>query len=64
MDARNNLASQEVLSKTRAADLQSIRTVGIITKCDALEAGDEEGVIRIAKDMIERLHHGWFAVKS
>ncbi|KAL4994952.1 P-loop containing nucleoside triphosphate hydrolase protein [Aspergillus recurvatus] len=48
----------------RAADPQGIRTVGIITKCDALEAGDEEGVIRIAKNMVERLHHGWFAVKN
>jgi hypothetical protein len=28
----------------RAADPQGARTVGIITKCDALEPGDEEGV--------------------
>ncbi|PYH75340.1 P-loop containing nucleoside triphosphate hydrolase protein [Aspergillus uvarum CBS 121591] len=64
MDARNNLANQEVFSMARAADPEGIRTVGIITKCDALEAGDEEGVIRIAKNMVERLHHGWFAVKN
>lgn len=31
-------------SMARAADPQGMRTVGIITKCDALEAGDEEGV--------------------
>lgn len=28
----------------RAADPQGARTVGIITKCDALEPGDEDGV--------------------
>jgi hypothetical protein len=28
----------------RAADLAGERTVGIVTKCDALQAGDEAGV--------------------
>lgn len=28
----------------RAADPAGVRTVGIITKCDALQDGDEEGV--------------------
>jgi hypothetical protein len=28
----------------RAADPEGKRTVGIITKCDALQAGDEPGV--------------------
>lgn len=31
-------------SMARAADPQGARTVGIITKCDALEPGDEDGV--------------------
>ncbi|KAL3482061.1 P-loop containing nucleoside triphosphate hydrolase protein [Aspergillus californicus] len=53
-----------LFSMARAADPQGVRTVGIITKCDALESGDEEGVLRIAKNMVERLHHGWFAVKN
>lgn len=44
MDARNNLADQEVFKMARAADPEGIRTVGIITKCDALQAGDEQGV--------------------
>ncbi|KAJ4361748.1 hypothetical protein N0V83_010688 [Neocucurbitaria cava] len=48
----------------RAADPAGKRTVGIITKCDALQAGDEQGVIRIAKNEVERLTHGWFAVKN
>ncbi|KAH8425299.1 uncharacterized protein LDX57_003056 [Aspergillus melleus] len=48
----------------RAADPQGARTVGIITKCDTLERGDEEGVLRIARNEIEKLRHGWFAVKN
>lgn len=59
MDARNNLANQEVyvdlfglkqtlidysFSMARAADPAGKRTVGIITKCDALQPGDEDGV--------------------
>ncbi|MCJ1277740.1 hypothetical protein MMC21_005554 [Puttea exsequens] len=41
MDARNNLANQEVFRMVRCADPQGLRTVGIITKCDALQPGDE-----------------------
>jgi hypothetical protein len=64
----------------RAADPEGKRTVGIITKCDALQAGDEQGVraggrqvrnianplqvLRIAKNEVEKLTHGWFAVKN
>jgi len=44
MDARNNLANQEVFRMARGADPQGLRTVGIITKCDALQPGDEQGV--------------------
>ncbi len=44
MDARNNLANQEVFRMARCADPQGLRTVGIITKCDALQPGDEQGV--------------------
>ncbi|KAL5394140.1 hypothetical protein PMIN03_013072, partial [Paraphaeosphaeria minitans] len=64
MDARNNLANQEVFSMARAADPAGKRTVGIITKCDALQPGDEQGVFRIAKNEVERLNHGWFVVKN
>ncbi|KAL5345014.1 hypothetical protein ACLOAV_009967 [Pseudogymnoascus australis] len=64
LDARNNLANQEVFRMARAADPAGVRTVGIITKCDALQEGDEEGALKIAQNSVERLHHGWFAVKN
>jgi hypothetical protein len=44
MDARNNLANQEVFRMARVADPAGIRTVGIITKCDAVQTGDEQNV--------------------
>ncbi|KAL3485722.1 P-loop containing nucleoside triphosphate hydrolase protein [Aspergillus germanicus] len=64
MDARNNLANQEVFSMAGAADPLGKRTVGIITKCDAVEKGDEAGAMRIAKNQVENLMHGWFVVKN
>ncbi len=44
MDARNNLANQEVFRIAKAADKEGLRTVGIMTKCDALQKGDEPSV--------------------
>ncbi|KAM3563249.1 hypothetical protein ARSEF4850_002406 [Beauveria asiatica] len=64
MDARNNLANQEVFKMARAADPAGHRTVGIITKCDALQSGDESGVLRIAQNDVERLQHGWFVIRN
>ena len=44
MDARNNLANQEVFRIAKSADPYGLRTVGIMTKCDALQKGDEAAV--------------------
>ena len=44
MDARNNLANQEVFHIAKAADKEGTRTVGIMTKCDAVQKGDEHAV--------------------
>ena len=44
MDARNNLANQEVFRIAKAADREGFRTVGILTKCDAVQKGDEKTV--------------------
>ncbi|KAF3903551.1 Dynamin [Arthrobotrys entomopaga] len=64
MDGRNNLANQEVFKMAREVDPEGKRTVGIITKCDAVAPGDEHGVIQIASNKLEILHHGWFVVKN
>ncbi|KAI9673656.1 MAG: hypothetical protein M1817_002293 [Caeruleum heppii] len=64
MDARNNLANQEVFRIARAADPNGYRTVGVMTKCDALQDGDEPTALKIAKNEAEPLTHGWFCVRN
>ncbi|PWW75868.1 P-loop containing nucleoside triphosphate hydrolase protein [Tuber magnatum] len=64
MDGRNNLANQEVFRMARAADPDGSRTVGVVTKCDALQSGEEGSILRILQNEVERLKHGWFAVKN
>lgn len=64
MDGRNNLANQEVFRMAKAADPNGSRTVGVVTKCDALQPGEELGVLRILENSVEHLKHGWFGVKN
>lgn len=64
MDARVNLSNQEVFRLAREADKNGSRTVGVITKCDALQRGDEKEVFNIAQNPVEKLTHGWFLVKN
>lgn len=64
MDARVNLSNQEVFRLAREADKDGSRTVGVITKCDALQRGDEKEVLNIAQNTVEKLNHGWFLVKN
>ncbi|KAK6519109.1 hypothetical protein TWF281_003798 [Arthrobotrys megalospora] len=54
MDGRNNLAIQEVFAMARAADPEGKRTVGVITKCDAVQQGEEASPLK----------HGWFVVRN
>ncbi|KAF3935284.1 Dynamin [Dactylella cylindrospora] len=64
MDGRNNFANQGVFDMARTADPEGKRTVGIITKCDAIQEGDEGEALRLALGLSEKLHHGWFVVKN
>ena len=63
-DATSNLANQEVFQLARNADPEGQRTVGIVTKCDAVQAGDETTTLDIALNKYETLKHGWFVVKN
>lgn len=55
MDGRNNLANQEVFRMARTADPTGSRTVGVVTKCDALQPGEELGV-SIRKASVVNIH--------
>ncbi|KAK6526502.1 hypothetical protein TWF694_005085 [Orbilia ellipsospora] len=64
MNGYNNLATQEVFKMARKADPEGKRTVGVITRCDDIPAGDEHEVLQIAANKLEFLRHGWFVVKN
>ncbi|KAI9797567.1 MAG: hypothetical protein M1835_007831 [Candelina submexicana] len=64
MDARNNLANQGVFRIAKAADKEGLRTVGIMTKLDAVQEGDEPLAIKIAQNQAEKLNHGWYCVRN
>ncbi|MCJ1259264.1 hypothetical protein MMC24_007100 [Lignoscripta atroalba] len=64
LDSRNNLANQEVFRIAKAADYDGTRTIGIMTKLDALQPGDEPAAIKIAQNKAEKLKHGWYCVRN
>lgn len=43
-DATNNISNQEVFELAKAVDPQGLRTLGVLTKCDAIQPGDEKRV--------------------
>lgn len=48
----------------KEADPKGTRTVGVLTKPDAIQPGDEGRVIDTAKNKITVLNHGWFVVRN
>lgn len=48
----------------KAADPKGARTVGVLTKPDAIQPGDEGRVIDTARNRITILNHGWFVVRN
>ncbi|SLM33571.1 P-loop containing nucleoside triphosphate hydrolase [Lasallia pustulata] len=64
LDSRNNLANQEIFRIAKAADPGGHRTIGIMTKLDALQRGDESAAMKIAQNQTEQLKHGWYCVRN
>ncbi|MCJ1282732.1 hypothetical protein MMC26_002057 [Xylographa opegraphella] len=64
LDARNNLANQEVFKIAKSSDALVARTIGVMTKLDALQPGDEKPIIAIARNEVETLKHGWHCVRN
>lgn len=60
----NETANQKVFRLANAADPKGIRTVGVLTKPDAIQSGDEGRVIDTARNRITVLNHGWFVVRN
>ena len=48
----------------RDADPSGVRTVGVLTKPDAIQVGDEGRVMDVAMNKVAKLYHGWFMVRN
>ena len=55
-------ATQAVFDMAKANDPTGLRTVGVITKCDASQHPDE--ILRCAQNEVLQLSHGWFVVRN
>ncbi|KAK6334476.1 hypothetical protein TWF730_003691 [Orbilia blumenaviensis] len=65
MDGSVHPNNQEIFTMAKDADPTGQRTVGVITKCDTVQAGNEMDVVKAASNAGDhRLHHGWFLVKN
>ncbi|MCJ1393301.1 hypothetical protein MMC18_006173 [Xylographa bjoerkii] len=64
LNSLNNLANQEVFRIAKEADPTGHRVVGIMTKLDLVQPGDEGAAIKIAQNRTERLKHGWYCVRN
>jgi hypothetical protein len=62
--ALHETANQQVFGLAKEADPNGTRTVGILTKPDAVQPGDEPQVINVAKNRITQLTHGWFVLRN
>ena len=57
-------ANQKVFRLAKEADPQGIRTLGVLTKPDVLQKGDEGRIIDVARNNVTVLNLGWFVVRN
>ncbi|KAF8540542.1 P-loop containing nucleoside triphosphate hydrolase protein [Trichophaea hybrida] len=60
----NETANQKIFRLAKEADPKGARTVGLLTKPDAVQAGDEARVMDVARNRVTQLTHGWFVVRN
>lgn len=60
----NEIANQKVFTLAKEADPRGVRTLGVLTKPDALQKGDKMRVIEVARNNVTTLNHGWFVVRN
>ncbi|KAH6693623.1 P-loop containing nucleoside triphosphate hydrolase protein [Plectosphaerella plurivora] len=65
IQAGNDIANQSVVQKAKTHDPEGIRTVGIITKPDLVNAGTESRIVQLANNNGNvRLNLGYFLLKN
>lgn len=57
-------ANQKVFRLAKEADPRGVRTLGVLTKPDAVQKGDEGRIIDVARNNVTFLNHGWFVIRN
>ncbi|KAI5811712.1 P-loop containing nucleoside triphosphate hydrolase protein [Peziza echinospora] len=57
-------ANQKVFRLAEVEDPNGLRTLGILTKPDAVQKGDEQRIIDVARNKVTELTHGWFVIRN
>ncbi|KAF8997232.1 P-loop containing nucleoside triphosphate hydrolase protein [Hymenopellis radicata] len=61
---RDDIQNQSAALLAKEVDPQGLRTVGVLTKPDTLQSGEESGWLDILHGRKHRLHHGYFVTKQ
>ncbi|KAF3914705.1 hypothetical protein AA313_de0206930 [Arthrobotrys entomopaga] len=66
MNGANDPDNQAIFRMVKDVDPDRKRTVGVITKCDRIQSGDEKVYLQVALNQVKKFHllHGWFVVKN
>ena len=59
-----DIATQDIVEKAEELDREGIRTLGILTKPDLMDKGDELAVIDIMEDRKQQLTLGWHLLRN
>lgn len=64
LESHRDVATQDILTRARKVDPDGLRTIGVLTKPDLVEAGNEAGVMQLLRDNECPLLHGYYVVKG
>ncbi|KZT61035.1 hypothetical protein CALCODRAFT_428383 [Calocera cornea HHB12733] len=61
---RDDIDNQAAILEARKADPEGIRTIGVLTKPDTIQAGEESQWLPVVQNMKNRLRLGYFVTKQ
>ena len=64
LESHRDVATQDILTRARNVDPDGRRTIGVLTKPDLVEAGNEAGVMQLLRGNECPLLHGYYVVKG
>ena len=64
LESHRDVATQDILTRARKVDSDGLRTIGVLTKPDRVDKGNEPDVLRLLQDEEYVLHHGYYMVKG